>query len=110
MINSLPVTTHEDERRTLIEWVKDFPVRSCKVVITKSPQSIGNHYHKNKDEIFYLLKGSGEFTQDGETSSLNEGDVVYVPAGSEHSFKLSEGAILLGAATKPFDENDEHKS
>lgn len=109
MINSLPVERHEDSRRTLIEWVKDFPLRSCKVVIAKTGQKLGEHHHNEKDEIFYLLRGNGIFTQDGKSEDFKEGDVVYVPKGSRHAFSLSEGAIMLGAATKPFNEHDEIK-
>lgn len=109
MINSLPAVKHEDNRRTLVEWIKDFPVRSCKVVITKSIQDIGDHYHNDKDEIFYLLKGSGILTLDGRTETFKEGDTAFIPRGSRHTFRLEEGAIMLGAGTKPYDEHDEHK-
>lgn len=109
MINSLPTNRHDDERRTLIEWIQDFPVRSCKVVVAKGECLVGNHYHKNKDEIFYLLKGSGEVELDGLWETLNIGDVIYIPAGMRHSFELTDGSILLGASTKPYDKDDEHK-
>ena len=109
MINSLLTTRHDDERRILTEWIKDFPIRSCKVVEAKKDCIVGNHYHKNKDEIFYLLKGSGEVELDGLSEILQIGDIIYIPANQKHAFELTKGSILLGAATKPYDPNDEYK-
>lgn len=108
--NSLKVTRHEDKRRTLIEWLNDFPIRSCKVLIAKDECDVGNHYHKLKDEVFYLLKGTGEVTLDGVTEILSSGDIVYVPALAKHSFLLTKDSILLGGATKMYDKSDEYKS
>jgi mannose-6-phosphate isomerase-like protein (cupin superfamily) len=97
---------HEDERRILIEWVRDYPVRFCKAIIIKSGTEIGDHYHKEKEEIFYLLKGMGTVALDGATRDFKEGDCIFIPKGQNHSFKLEEGSILLGAATKPYDPKD----
>jgi mannose-6-phosphate isomerase-like protein (cupin superfamily) len=98
---------HEDNRRVLIEWVEDSPMRSCKVVIAKGETVVGEHYHKNKDEIFYLLIGRGEYNLGGNWFPF--GDPLFIPRGTWHSFRLSDGAILLGAASEPFDINDEIK-
>lgn len=100
---------HEDQRRVLIEWVQDYAIRACKVAIIKEDLELGNHYHKNKDEIFYLLSGGGEIELDGKRSSIKEGDKVFIPRGTRHSFWLTKGSILLGAGTEPFDPNDEIK-
>lgn len=104
---NLPVTKHEDHRRTLIEWVNDFPIRSCKVVIPHFGFDIGDHHHLKKDEIFYLLKGYGQVKLDGDKHYFREGDCILVKRGVRHSFNLAEGSILLGAATEPFDKDDE---
>jgi mannose-6-phosphate isomerase-like protein (cupin superfamily) len=97
---------HEDDRRILIEWVRDYPVRFCKAIIIKSGTEIGDHYHKKKDEIFYLLKGSGTVTLGDLTYSFQEDTSIFIPRKQNHSFKLKKGSILLGAATKPYDPED----
>jgi mannose-6-phosphate isomerase-like protein (cupin superfamily) len=97
---------HEDNRRTLIEWIQDAPVRSCKIVIAKEDTEIGGHHHDKKDEIFYLLSGKGEYKLDeAEFAPLNK--VLYIRRGTKHSFRLSKDSVLLGAATEPFNPNDE---
>jgi len=103
---NLEITRHEDERRVLIEWVKDFPMTSLKVVISKGVE-IGKHYHNNKDEVFYLLKGNGHKTIDGQVTEFTEGSLVFIPRGITHAFTLDKGSILLGAANRPFDKDDE---
>lgn len=97
---------HIDNRRTLIEWIADSPIRSCKVVIAKGDTEVGNHYHLLKDEYFYLLSGEGEYKL-GDDDFKSMIDVVFVPKGLRHTFKLKEGSVLLGAASEPFDVNDE---
>jgi quercetin dioxygenase-like cupin family protein len=98
----------EDNRRTLIEWIENAPIRSCKIIIAKDYTEIGGHYHNNKYEWFYVLSGFAQY-------SLNNGDyynfeeVIYIPKGVKHTFKLTKGTVMLGAASQPFDINDEIK-
>lgn len=108
MINSLPVHKHDDDRRTLTEWVKDFPLRTCKVLEVKQDSRLGDHYHKEKDEIFYLLKGHGFVTLGDKTDELRQGDIVFAHRGTKHTFELKKGSILLEAGTKPFDKSDDY--
>ena len=108
-MNYLPITKHIDNRRTLIEWISDFPIRTCKVLIIHSDLEIGNHYHKEKEEIFYLLKGKGTLTVDGEEKPFKENDVIHIPKNTKHTFKLKKGSILLGAGTSPFNQNDDYE-
>lgn len=109
MRNSLPKFTHEDERRMLIEWIVDYQFKTAKVIIMKKATSVGDHYHKEKEEIFFLLKGKGEVELDGVREELKEGDIVFANRGVKHTFYLPKNSILLEAGTKPFDETDDYK-
>jgi oxalate decarboxylase/phosphoglucose isomerase-like protein (cupin superfamily) len=106
-----PVTKHEDNRRVLIEWVKDFPFRSAKIVIAKDKLPLGKHYHQNKDELYYMLKGKMVYVLTTKKRVfrqwLFEGETLFVPRGVGHTFELFKDSILLGAQTEPFDQNDE---
>jgi quercetin dioxygenase-like cupin family protein len=100
--------THEDERRILIEWftAPDGAGRMAqlKVVAAKqTPTRIGRHYHRRKTEVFYLLWGRG--TVNGEPIEI--GTRVLVLPGEVHAFDLEAGSVLLGAATAPYDPDDE---
>lgn len=45
------------------------------------------HTHDNEVEILFLHKGQGVGTLGSESVSLQEGAVVYIPAGVEHAYK-----------------------
>lgn len=102
------ISKHEDNRRILVEWIKDFPIRTCKVLIIKEDCILGSHYHNKKIDTFYLLKGVGEYKiGDNEWTELKEEDCLRAELGVPHSFKLKSGSILLEASTTPYDKEDE---
>lgn len=109
MLNTLPISKHEDERRILTEWITDFPLKTAKAIVAKDNCNVGQHYHKDKDEIFFLLKGSGRITLDNETEEFKEGDIAFISRGTKHSFWLSKDSIMLGASNNKYDEKDDHK-
>jgi len=39
-----------------------------------------------RDEIYIVVKGSGNFTCASETKPFSEGDVLFAPAGADHRF------------------------
>ena len=53
------------------------------------------HSH-NWDETFFVLKGSVEFTCDGETEMCSPGTLVFVPSETIHAFKYGpDGGEML---------------
>ncbi len=100
--------THEDERRTLIEWANG-NFKECKVVKAKVDCLVGQHWHAKKDEVFFLFSGHVYFVVVGD-KSWGEIDAPFlwqVPRGTYHAFDLKAGAVLLGAATELYDKDDE---
>lgn len=100
---------HEDDRRIIYDWSQN---TNSKALIIKIDSVLGNHYHKYKDEEFFLLQGKfKELYVEGEIDTKDQPApcYVYVPRGKYHRFVLEAGSILLGTATMPFDVNDEHK-
>lgn len=102
------VVRHEDDRRILVEFIQDMPIRSCKVITMKQDGVIGNHYHENKYEVFYVLQGEGHIVLDSKIIELRSGDRIEIPTHSEHTFFLKGGSILLEASSMPYDPEDEH--
>lgn len=103
----LPVYKHEDDRRTLFEWVQNFPITTCKVLVIKKNCELGNHFHRKKIDTFFLLKGSGTYSIGTETGILVEGSCYRANQGESHTFYLKAGSILLEASTTPYDKKDE---
>ena len=101
---------HKDERRIIYDWAEgDF--KSAKAVIVKKEIPIGDHYHKNKEEEFLLLKGMFIELQVGKLIQYNlkAPKKVIIPKNTYHKFICKKGSILLGTATEFFDINDEIK-
>jgi mannose-6-phosphate isomerase-like protein (cupin superfamily) len=40
-----------------------------------------------KDEIYIVISGEGDFYSDGKTVKFQKGDFLFVPAGVEHRFE-----------------------
>lgn len=99
----------EDERRKLSEFGNGGTWKVCKILESKQEAWVGNHYHKNKDEMFVLLSGSGTFIIEQNTEVKHAPYSFLVSAGQYHSFKLSQGAILLCLASELHDPNDDYK-
>jgi mannose-6-phosphate isomerase-like protein (cupin superfamily) len=99
---------HEDNRRVLFDFSQGL-WKSLKVVYVKDETPIGNHYHKNKDEVFFLAMGEFRELRLGETTQYNieAPYVVHVPAGTFHKFVCDPGSIIFGGASELFDPTDE---
>ncbi len=55
-----------------------------------SPPNSGppRHIHHDADETFVLLTGDAEFWLAGETMTRGPGQTVFVPRGTEHTFRV----------------------
>ncbi len=111
----LPITRHEDDRRILIEYIKNIPMKRSKVLIVKKKSVLGKHYHNLSDSVFYILKGKGICTlksAHSPTASVSrewlfEGDCIFVPRGVIHRFELWPDTVMLESATEPYNGDDE---
>ena len=66
-------------------------------ILLKSGCSIGYHVHEKDSEIFYILKGTAEYNDNGETVTVSAGDVTICPAGTGHGIanKTDETVELI---------------
>lgn len=47
------------------------------------------HIHNKEDETFYIMSGEIEFWMAGKTRMAGPGDTVFVPRGTEHTFRVA---------------------
>ncbi len=98
---------HEDDRRKLIEW--DGGVVS-KALIARRVCTVGDHYHRNKEERFLLLKGAATIIIGDDFSEKVFAPFEFtVPVNTYHRFELRKGTILLCVCSGLFDPDDEIK-
>lgn len=67
--------------------------------ITLEPDcGIGFHSHEGEDEIFYIIKGTVQADDNGDTVILNPGDTILTGNGAGHSIKcISDKAAEMTA-------------
>ena len=56
--------------------------------------SIGKHYHRGVEEIFYVLNGDGEVQVNAESAPIHKGDGVPIRFNEAHSFTNNGSADL----------------
>jgi quercetin dioxygenase-like cupin family protein len=60
------------------------------------------HIHHREDECYYILDGTLTFVIDGATIDAQAGDVVFLPRGVQHGFRLTtpqvRAVVLLSPA------------
>lgn len=107
----------EDSRRKLYEFGNGGIWKVGKYIEVNEDCKIGNHYHKNKDELFIIMKGKiGYVLSDANIKGdcaikqyAGQGDSIYVPRNIYHVFDCTAGTVILGLATELHDDNDDLK-
>ena len=70
------------------------------------------HYHKLKDEVFYIQSGRlilywgwDDDFGNARRMELNQGDKFHVPVGMRHQMKAKEDTIMYEFSTQHFDDD-----
>ncbi len=81
-------TAHGSEIRPLVDRTTS-GVTQCSLAEEMLPpgSEVTAHYHREIEEIYYVVSGSGLMTVGDETRKVNAGDAVYVPPGHRHTLK-----------------------
>ena len=62
--------------------------------------SIGEHTHKENEEIYYLVSGSGTLIYDGVEYEMGAGDISLCNAGHSHGFLAQTDSVLIVVGNK----------
>jgi len=81
-------TAHGSEIRPLIDRTTS-NVTQCSLAEEMLPPgcTVTPHYHRDIEEIYYLVSGRGLMTVGDEIQEVNAGDAVYVPRGHRHTLQ-----------------------
>ena len=71
-------------------------------------QETQRHYHRESEEFYYLLEGSGEIEIDGERASVAPGDAIVIPPGAWHQIRADADGKLrfLCCCAPPYTHED----
>lgn len=93
-------------------WIVNKEEYCGKLLFIKDGKKCSWHYHKVKDETFYLQSGKillkYSESDDRDSSSeiiLSPGDTFYIPTGLRHQMLALEDSELFEFSTQHFDED-----
>ncbi len=91
-----PFTTADGSTIRELLGLVTAPVRNQSLAeATLAPgQATERHYHRQSEELYYLLEGSGEMEVDGERAAVGPGDAILIPPGAWHQIRAAESAPL----------------
>ena len=81
-------TRHGSEIRPLIDRTTS-DITQCSLAEETLPPgcAVTPHRHREIEEIYYILSGSGLMTVGDETRKVEAGDAIYIPRGNRHTLK-----------------------
>lgn len=91
------------------EWLANTE-KYCGKILTLNPGFICSyHYHKNKDETFYVLKGKVYLELDSQKIILNKGESIRIMPGQKHRFASLEKVSKMIEISTHHEESDSYR-
>ena len=104
-----PNFTFSDDRGVLTQLVRT-GYNQINVVESKAGVFRGNHYHKDNNEVFFVVSGAFSLIVEKEniqeTYLFSAGDMFLVPPFVIHSFDYVEDTILVAMYDKGVENED----
>ncbi|MBD0379011.1 MULTISPECIES: cupin domain-containing protein [Paenibacillus] len=63
------------------------------------PGAVGYQHSHVHEQMSYCLKGKIEFTINGEKTTIEQGQTIYIPSGAQHGVTALEASALLDVFT-----------
>lgn len=116
----ISIHPYEDKRGSLKKILKrsqiNVDIEEIYLLYSNENSIRGNHYHKNTDEYFTIVSGTGRIALRGVNGgqsaelTLSSGDnlVLKVPANTAHAFKsqTDQPLIMLAISSREYNELD----
>lgn len=103
-------TPHGSEIRPLLDRTTS-PIERCSLAeeILPPGRAVGRHYHLETEEIYYILRGTGEMIIDDERREVAPGDAVFIPRETKHSLvNTGTEAMTILLVSGPAYSRDDH--
>ena len=83
-------------------------VQSLAEATLEPDQATERHYHRVTEEIYFVVKGSGDMEVDGEHKRIAVGDAVLIPPGAWHTLHNNGTSELrfLCCCAPPYSHDD----
>lgn len=96
-------------------WIANSHLYCGKILDVKKRKKCSIHYHKIKDETFYISKGKIQldfypdypknYPDSRKRLVMSRGDIIHIPKGLPHQFLGLEDSEIIEVSTQHFDED-----
>ena len=94
------------------DWIVNKPEYCGKLLFVKKGKKCSFHYHKIKDETFFIYRGKINLRvslfddiETAETVVLEEGETFHIPVGMRHQFEALLDTEIFEFSTQHFDSD-----
>ena len=91
------------------EWLANTDKYCGKILVLKPGFICSYHYHKNKDETFYILKGLVYLQVEGKDVILKKGESIRITPGKKHQFASLSGVSKIIEISTHHEEEDSYR-
>jgi quercetin dioxygenase-like cupin family protein len=93
-VSVLDMIEFADKRRVRKKILSE-SLLEAELVCYERGQGTREHFHKDQEELYYIVEGSGSITIDGETTEVQAGDMVFSPANVPHSIAAGDERMVM---------------
>jgi mannose-6-phosphate isomerase-like protein (cupin superfamily) len=90
------------------EWIVNNELYCGKFLYLNKDWKCSLHYHKNKDETFYILSGKVSLEIDGKTKILHPGQAERILPYMKHRFTGTVDSVIIEFSTH-HEEDDSYR-
>jgi mannose-6-phosphate isomerase-like protein (cupin superfamily) len=103
-----PFTTKDGSTIRSILDLANAPVENQSLAEATIPAGGGTrlHWHRDSEEFYFILSGSGVMEIGGETREVGEGDAILIPAGAWHQIRATTPLRFLCCCAPPYRHED----
>lgn len=83
-----------DKRRVRKPLVSEAQLES-ELVCYEPGQGTQEHFHRDQEEIYYIVEGCGSITIGDEVMAVSAGDMVFSPVDTPHSIQTGAERMVM---------------
>lgn len=104
----IPFITRDGSRIRSILDRSNAPVQnqSLAEASVRAGEATERHYHKESEEFYFILEGTGVMEIDGDSRPVASGDAILIPRGSRHQITARSDLRFLCCCAPPYAHED----
>lgn len=104
-------TPHGSKIRPLVDRTTS-QIKLCSLAeeVLPAGAKVGRHHHRETEEIYYILRGTGLMTIGAESRAVEAGDAIFIPREAAHTLENTgaEAMTLLLVCGPAYSPEDHH--